>query len=182
MNTNNSETQLLKRLKEREDSAIKSLYTNAFKSCAKVVLKDGGTMEDAREIFQEAIYSLIVKLENPDFSIKSNVNAYLYRSCFNLWVISKRKARRYSSIDASPFELEDDTADFDFKTAQEERYNQLYACLGKASAECQQLLKLTYFEKKSDAEIAPIMNYSKGFVKNKRRRCVQALRACVQAT
>lgn len=182
MSNDNSKIELLDRLRRKDNEAIEKLYKSGIKSCASLVMKDGGTLEDAREVLQEALFSLIIKLENPDFKIKSNVNGYLYRTCFNIWVASKKKARRNISIDASPFEIEDDISDVDFKNNQEQRYKQMYKCLEKISSECQQLLKFTFFEKKSDAEIAPIMNYKVGFVKNKRRRCLKALRTCVEKT
>ncbi len=176
-----SDDQLMERLRHRDPHAIEQVYLQSFDRCAKVVLGDGGNKEDAKEVFQEAIFSLIIKLKNPEFAIKSNVGAYLRQSCFNIWVHAKRRARKLQVIDAGLIQMTEETSMDEEKSALEEKYERLYACLRKLTDACQRILDLSYYQKKKDKEIALLMDYTPEFVKNKRRRCMQSLRKYMTA-
>ncbi|MEL6922858.1 MAG: sigma-70 family RNA polymerase sigma factor, partial [Bacteroidota bacterium] len=170
---------LLLRIRRGESKAVKELYEQTFDSSARVVLRDGGSFQDAEEVFQEAVFSLMIKLERPEFRVRSSLKSYLSQSCFNIWVKTKRAQRLLQDLEITPLNQLVSEDNVDALTEKEQRFLQMEACLDKASAACQRLLRLTFFEKKSDEEIAPILNYSKQFVKNKRRRCMEALRKCM---
>lgn len=171
---------LLQRLNERDPKALEAVYRDSFPSCAALIMKDKGTMDDAREIFQQAMFSLLQKLSgSPDFEITSNINAYMKTACRYMWINHKKKHRKVDVLDEARMELEDEgLAAVEEKEA---KFGAMYHCLEQASEECRKLLKLTFFKKKSDAEIAPLMDYTKEFVKNKRRRCMKAMRECMGA-
>lgn len=176
--------QLLAGVRARNKTAITEVYREYFKPCAKVVLKDGGMVDDAREVFQQVMFSLMEKLETPDFTIKSNLKGYLYQSCFNQWVQNKRKQRRYDSIDDDgkltviPDNSNDTIAE---KEEQEIQYEAMYACIKKMNTGCRKGLELFYFENKRDKEIAVLMSFTVDYVKQQRRRCMKSLRKCMVA-
>lgn len=175
--------QLLAGVRARDKNAIAEVYREYFKPCAKVVLKDGGTVDDAREVFQQVMCSLIDKLEKSDFTIKSNLKGYLYQSCFNQWVNNKRKRRRYDSTDDyDNSELPDDSDDtIAEKLEQEAQYQAMYACIKTLKPDCRRGLELFYFKEKPDKEIAVIMEFTLAYVKQHRRRCMKSLRLCMGA-
>jgi len=175
--------QLLNGLRNRDKNAIAQVFEEYFKPCAKVVLKDGGTVDDAREVFHQVIYSLIKKLETPDFTIKSNLKGYLYQSCFNQWVGTKRERRKYDSIDNDKLStIPDESLDvIAEKQKQEELYEAMQECIKQLNPKCQQGLELFFYKKKSDKEIAEIMSFSVKYVKQHRRRCIGELKQCMGA-
>ena len=73
MKNTDSGSQLLQRINAREPKALEELYQLLFWPCAKVVTKDGGSLDEAKEVFHQAIFSLMIKLQSPDFSLKKNL-------------------------------------------------------------------------------------------------------------
>lgn len=175
--------QLLAGVRARDKNAIAGVYKEYFKPCAKVVLKDSGTIDDAREVFQQVICSLIDKLERSDFTIKSNLKGYLYQSCFNQWVSNKRKQRKYSSIDDGNVRELVDSSESTIveKQEQEAQYQVMYSCIKILKPSCRKGLELFYFEDKRDKEIAVVMEFTIDYVKQHRRRCMKSLRKCMGA-
>lgn len=178
MKLTHSKKDWIRRIRQKDKKVVQELYEAHYKPCSAIILRDGGTVEDAREVFQEALFSLLVKAQNPDFSIRSNLKGYLYRTCFNIWVKMKREQRKYESTDKVLNDLPDQDG-IPEKQEQEERYLLLNDCIKKASPACQKLLELSYYTDMIDEKIAEAMNYTKLFVRNKRRRCMKALRACM---
>ena len=176
----NLQDELLNRIREGEAQAIKDLYKSTFGYCASFVLKNKGTREDAEEFFQRAIIVLIEELEDENFTIRHNLKSFLYAITRNQWLNElKRKGKLTGIIDEEgkllPLASEDEK-EITEKKEKESQFQQLYEVMKNASEECQKLLKLTFFEKKSDKDIAPILNYSLDFVRNKRRRCIAGMR------
>ncbi len=161
MNSGNpSHIEILNRLKQRDRTAIKAIYKAYFDDCARVVYKHGGTKEDAREVFQQTMFSLVMKLENENFMIKSNLKGYLMQSCFNIWIKAKQHNRKYmptEKIPATAQAIDTTKEDLEQIREKEKDYLKLYACLKPLSPECRKLLELSFFKKKTDEEIASSM-------------------------
>ena len=173
---------IFERLKRKEKGAFTEIYTQYFYTCTKSIINDSGDINDAREVFQEALFSLVLKLQNPNFVIKHSVKGYLSRSCFYIWIKAKQDRRKQMSAGYSIIVNEQhDFIELEEEDTKESLRVKMYQCIKKLGNKCNQLLMLSFFEKKSDADIALIMAYQKGFVKQKRYRCVEQLRKCVNS-
>lgn len=173
------QNQFLDRIRKGDNQAIKELYKTAFAYCASFVLNNKGSREDASEIFQRSMVVLIEKLKDENFTIKHNIKSFLYAVTRNQWLTElKRSGKTTSIIDEEGKELPlvNDDTDMEEKQEKETQFTRLFEAMKKASEECQKLIKLTFFQKKKDKEIAPIMNYTPEFVRNKRRRCIAGMR------
>ncbi|BDS15596.1 RNA polymerase sigma factor [Aureispira anguillae] len=175
----------LKQLQLGESKAIKQLYTLAYPSCANMILSNNGSNEDARDIFQEALLVFIKKLQNPDFKLTAQPKTYLYAVCRNLWLkqLQKRKKNKATiQIDDPdnmiPLIHVDEIAE---KKAIESKHELIGEILTQLKGDCKQLLIAFYFKKMPLKEIAKIMDYSDGFVKVKKKRCMDALKKKVLA-
>ena len=122
---------------------------------------------------------LLQKLQDKDFSINCNVKSYLYAICRNQWLTERKKRGKTDSIiddEGKEIVMIDDSSEIAAKNEKEDKFTRMFEQLKTASEECQKLIQLTFFKKLSDKEIAPLMNYSLEFVRNKRRRCIGSLR------
>lgn len=179
MNADDKQTDIIERLRVGDNAVIKSMYKDYFAYCASCVLNNNGTQEDAREIFQKSMIVLLEKARDPSFSIKHTVKSYLYAITRNQWFKElKRSGKMTTMVDeeGKDMELIDDDSALLMKKEQEERLQQIHEVMQRISAECQKLLQLTFFKKMKDKEIAPLMNYSLVFVRNKRRRCIKGIK------
>lgn len=175
----NTNPNIIESIRRGDNRAIKALYKSAFAYCASFVLNNKGSREDAKEIFQRSMIVLVEKARDPDFNLDYPPKSYLYAVTRNQWLKElKRKGRTDSIVNEEGKEIVvvDSDDDLQEKKEKESRFELLYDAMQKASEECRKLLQLTYFKKLKDKEIAPIMQYSLEFVRNKRRRCVKGMR------
>ena len=179
MGQNNINNQLIEQLRRKEKEAVKKLYDMNFRNCVKMVLSDKGTFSDAEEVFQSAIYSLILKLENPDFTIKSSLFGYIKQTCFNIWVKTKVKNQKKVELDPRMEILDEATTPY-IAAQKDATMLKMRQCLKKVTDSCRQLLEYTFFEKLSDKEIAPLMGLQLNFVRVKRHRCIAAMKKCME--
>ena len=171
---------LLDLLRKRDNQVIKDLYQKAFKDCAGFVIKNNGTMDDAKETFQKGLFALLSNVQKRDFAIRQSLEGYLYGIVRNLWLKQLKKQRTNIPLDSPGLRaLKVDEDEIPQKREMEEKYKMMYDGIKKLSEECRRMIRLKFFEKLSDKEIAPIMDYSEGFVRNKRRRCIQNLKSQV---
>lgn len=126
-----------------QQEEIRKLYLEVFPDVSKYIHKHGGTLEDAREIFQEAI---VVFYENALFGKKQigSSHRYLFGICRNLWLNHFNLATKSASLDhVDPAE--------EIATDQTEK---LITYLQKAGEKCMNLLQSFYYEKLNMAELA----------------------------
>ena len=117
-----SDTEMLAGLKSRNEKILKAYYKLFYSGIRHFVLKNSGSEEDARDLFQDVILVLFQKVRKDSFLLTCSLSTYLFSVSRLLWFkeLSKRK-----HISATSFILED-YADID-KDIQEktEQLNQL---------------------------------------------------------
>ncbi|MEQ8470053.1 MAG: sigma-70 family RNA polymerase sigma factor [Marinoscillum sp.] len=124
--------------------AIKSLYLEAFPDVARYIGKKGGSENDAREIFQEAI---VVYHESVLFghkSIQTTPSAYLFGICRNLWHNHFNASIKTSSIEGIDLQEEQP----------HESTEKIASYLQMAGEKCMNLLQSFYYEKLSMSQLA----------------------------
>ncbi|MBQ0736263.1 RNA polymerase sigma factor [Aquimarina celericrescens] len=68
-----------------DEAVIDEIYKKNFSQVIVFVKNNQGTYQDAEEIFQDALFQLIIRLNKEKFEIKSSFKAYLFTVCKNLW-------------------------------------------------------------------------------------------------
>lgn len=169
---------LIERLRAEDESAIKELYKDYYHHCKWVILNNGGTDEQAQEVFQEVILSLWEKVKRPDFEIKSTMKGYLYNSCKYTWWGMKRKSQDYESLDTLHNVPDED--EIEEKTEKERKIELMNGCIASLGEGCQQLLEQTYFKKLKDKEIAELTGLKPNYVRSKRLRCMNRIKKCIE--
>ncbi len=165
---------LIDQLRADEPTAIKELYQNCFKICAQFVLNNGGSLEDARDNFQEALYRFIKQIRKPDFELKRDVNSYLLTINRNLW-IKQRQKKQHLNVEDIDFQYAE-PANVEEKMVQQEEVQDLRQKIMQLPHSCRQIIILSFYDELKDAKIAELMKYSLQFIRQKRRRCIRYLR------
>ena len=170
----------LQQLQRGESKAIKELYNIAYASCANMIINNSGSDDDARDLFQEALLVFIKKLQNPDFELTAQPKTYLYAVCRNLWLkqLQKRKKTKGSIQIDDPNNLIPlvHVDGLEEKQEMEVKFELISDILAQLNSDCKQLLISFYYKKMPLKEIAQIMEYSSGFVKVKKKRCMDSLK------
>lgn len=158
---------------------IDQVYELYFKSIAQYVLKNSGTMEDAKDIFQDAMMIIYEKLKQPDFELRYALHTYLFTICRNTWL---KKLRKKSDKEVTfPEHLElinEETFEEEILWREKELlYREKFKMLGE---ECQKVLQL-FLKGSSMKQIAKNANLaSEGYAKKRKYQCKNKLLKFIQ--
>lgn len=178
-----TEEALLRGLKNEERAAFEHLYRNGYPMAVKQVSEAGFAPEDAEDLFQEALLVLVKNVHKPDFTLTAKLSTYLFAIVRNL-LLKKRTQKTPGALDESKLgqmadnDTEENSAD---RKIWESQLNVVVACLELLEDNCNQLLRMSFFEQRSHAEIAAALGYSEAFVKVKKHRCLDYLRNKVKS-
>jgi RNA polymerase sigma factor (sigma-70 family) len=170
-----TDAQLLKGLISGDEEVVRQFYRLFFQSIRRFVLYNGGTDEDAKDLFQEVLLVMFQKARKGNFTLTSSLGTYLYSVSRFLWLkeLGKRKRFLRKSIDVDEFI--DIYTDIGIQSEYNERMLVYKKCFEKLSADCQKVLTL-FMEGRSITEITKIMGYSsEQHTKNRRYRCKLSL-------
>ncbi|MES2426096.1 MAG: sigma-70 family RNA polymerase sigma factor [Bacteroidota bacterium] len=137
------------RTTQRQELFIR-LYKSAFPVVAKYVSRMGGSFDEAKDVFQDALvvyYEKVVTSPN----LFSNDIAYLVGTAKNLWL--KRYRQSTQNVPLDNLDVFDEEQETPSKT-------RLMRFLETAGKKCMELLKGFYYDQLSFAEIADEFGYS----------------------
>jgi len=135
---------------EREELFI-SLYKNAFPAVARYVSKMGGTFDEAKDIFQDALVIYYEKSVECSFELKTNEKAYLLGIAKHLWLKKHRDNIKNVPIDDFDIEGEETTLASDKK---------ILNFLQTAGKKCMDLLRSFYYDQLPLADAAELFGFS----------------------
>jgi len=161
-------------LKSGESFAVNYLAKEYLPMIRYFISKNNGSEEDAKDIFQDALFILIDKISSNDFNLQVTLSTYLFAICKNLWlmVLDRQKAarnyekRRSLDIFESDFSERGDTA------FSERIFRQCFDTMDDVS---QKILKM-YWMEITPTEIAEKLGYSYGYVRKKKSECMKELK------
>lgn len=176
---------LVSEIKANNELVLKRLYQNNYKKIEAYILKNSGTMPQAKDIYQEAFITLWKNVKEDKFSPHNEtaLQGYLYQIAKNKWTDELRSSRfkKTKSLDAfqhvkEHHKEEDSPTQFEEKERKIALAENAFQHMGD---ECKQLLSQFYFKKKSLREIAALFNIGEASVRNKKYRCIQQLKQLV---
>ncbi len=174
-------TDFLARLRLGESKAIRKLYEQSFHSCAKMVLNNSGSMEDAQDVFQEGIMVFIKKLNTEDFVLSAAPSTFIFAVVRNLWLKQLRKRGKKATLlilddDDQHFQIADEDLSLEHQE-KEAKHLAIETAMKTLSPECQEIILYYYFHKLPLTQIAERLDYSQKFIRVKKKRCMDTLKA-----
>ncbi|MCK9617335.1 MAG: sigma-70 family RNA polymerase sigma factor [Lentimicrobiaceae bacterium] len=91
-----NDVKLIEGLRERNNKTISDIYKNYFPPIKQYILVNGGSANDAEDIFQEAVVIIYTKLTRECFTLTSSFFTYLYSICKHLWLQELWKRNKVS--------------------------------------------------------------------------------------
>lgn len=178
--TYDSDEALLKALRNSEPAAFESLYHQYFRMVAKQAHDQGGGSNEVEDLFQEVLFILVRKVRDPEFQLSSKLSTFLFAIARNL-LLKKAGKKPDLELDNSVLsKLEKEMDDPTDREIWEDQLNVVVGNLELMEDGCQTLLRMTFFEKRSHAEVAEELGYKESFVKVKKHRCLEYLRKAVK--
>ena len=173
---------LIEAIKANDELALKSMYTSNYPKIEAYVLKNSGSKDHAKDIYQEAFIAVWKNVKNNKFEAQndSSIHGYLYTIAKNKWLDYLRSKHHKKTIVASKinnFEAADvNFSENDDDILKEKRLDGIMHAFRDLGNSCKALLKKFYFEKKSMNIIAEELQLDAASTRNKKYRCMQKLR------
>lgn len=175
---------LLTKFKRNDGSAIKEIYRLVFPACSQLIINHHGTMDDARDIFQEALIILHRNVRRKDFTLNCTSKTYIYSIVRNLWMQRQQQYQK-KGLELIMDEPEKEFViiqqdELEFKKEMEQKHTIIAQCMNMLKEDCQKILLGFYYKKQSLTELAEELGYSNNFIKVKKGRCMKTLREKAQ--
>ncbi len=174
--------QIIELLKIRKHSkAFNKLY-KYYPQVEKLILSKGGSKEDARDIFQEALIIFYEKVCNTDFKLTSAIGTYLYSVCRFLWKDELLKRKGKHTIDVSFEFTSEEESEFQLAMEQEAKFKQIESVLNQIGEKCLQILKMFYYDGLKMQVIASKVGLkSEKIAKNQKYKCLERAKLQVKS-
>ena len=177
MSTIEQDQLLLKGLAENDKNAIESIYRLNFKTIQTFVVNNNGSVDDARDIFQEAMVVLYEKSKATAFSLNCQIKTYVYSICRRLWL---KRLQQLSKFSTSVESLEE-IVPVEEEIEEHEKINNDFIlmedAMNKIGEPCKSLLNAYYMSKKNMQEIASEFGYTNADnAKTQKYKCLVRLK------
>lgn len=172
-----NETLLLKGLAKNDRKSIETIYKENFNVVQSLIVKNNGTADDAKDIFQEAMIVLFEKAKSETFQLNCQIRTYLYSVCRRLWLKRLMQQNRFLVVD----ENEQEIVSVEEEMEDHERINSEFILMEKAinnlGEPCKSLLEAFYLKKRNMQDIALSFGYTNADnAKNQKYKCLMRLK------
>jgi RNA polymerase sigma factor (sigma-70 family) len=173
-----SDEAILEGLRLRSDYIINFIYKEFFPLIRFLVTENGGSDEDAEDIFQDGIIIIYNKISLNQFILTSSFKTYMYSVCRNLWLqkLNKRKAIFDKLSDVEEYiDLPKDTLhEAGIEEIEMHRIIQIHFL--SLADDCQKVLRL-FIKNIPLREIAAIMGFkTENYAKTRKYLCKEDLK------
>lgn len=164
----------------QNQQVLQLLYKDTLPKIKKFIKHNGGSDDDAKDIFQDAVISLFNLIKLNKFDENREIGGFIYFVSRNLWINKVKKNSRMGRINETQ-QFVDQGQDSLKYLITIEKETAIRDLMDKVGNDCKELLKYSVFEKLSMREISVKMGLTnEGVAKTYNYRCKQKLIALVK--
>jgi len=161
-----SDNEIIECLRNRQSYVVSYLSDRYLPMIRLMIIRLGGTDEDARDIFQDGLMIIIENIDKKEFALTCKFRTFLYCICEKLWgdILVKRKAvanymrRRLDEREAGDFT---DVID-------DKLYEDIFRSVFESLEPSYKRILSLYWEEMSPQEIADKLGLTYGYVRKKK--------------
>jgi RNA polymerase sigma factor (sigma-70 family) len=172
-----NETLLLRGLALNDRKAIETIYRENYNMVQALVLKNSGSIDDAKDIFQEAMIVLYERVQSEAFELNCQIKTYLYSVSRRLWLKKLVHQNRFSIADEAEYDVINVDAEVDDQEKHHTDFLMMERAMGSLGEPCKSLLEAFYMQKRTMQEIASNFGYTNAEnAKNQKYKCLMRLK------
>jgi len=163
-----NDQEILDRIKKGDESALDFLYKKNYKMMVNMIIKNNGTEEEAKDVYQEALLAFWQKAASGRLEMTSKISTYIYSICQNLWrkELDRKSRLRNEEKDGSVTDGHDE----------QERVRIINQCINELGETCKKILFYFYYDDYSMEEIAEKLGFANAdTAKTKKYKCKKEL-------
>lgn len=149
-----TETIDIPQTKTEREVLFRTLYQEAFPGVARYVAKQGGTLDEAKDVFQDALICYYERSLTEAESPRTSTEAYLFGIARHLWSKRYQQQKRDAALTADHWEQI--AEELPKERAAQDRVIRM---LEQAGKKCMKLLQAFYYHKRSMPELADDFGY-----------------------
>jgi len=166
---------ILEGLRNSDSNVLEYVYKKYFPIVRFFVIKNSGTDEDAKDVFQEAIILIYKRLKDESLDLTCAFKTYLYSVCRLLWLRQLEKRRVRNEVVSDDQVFIDLDEDIEGQAAEQEQFRIYQKHFKLLHKDCQEILRM-FLKKVPLKEIAQKMNIkSDKYLKKRKYDCKEAL-------
>ncbi len=170
-----SDEQVIEGIKARNGTVLRFLYSEYREKTIDYVTHNSGSVNEAEDVFQDAVVKAYQEIMKNDFVLKKTFNAYFMSICRNTWIYAVKLKNKQISPENFQKELTETNLFEEYKNEQLQKLT--WNLFRQLNEDCQAVLDMYYFQKKAMIEIAYRMDYkNEQIAKNKKYRCLEYLK------
>ncbi len=160
MNTTEQEISILKGLANNEKDAIEAIYRENFAMVQAFILNNNGSVDDARDIFQETMIVLFERAKDETFELNCKIKTYVYSVCRRLWLKKLQQLHRFSTQVESLEEIVPVEEEIEEHEKKNSDFELMESSMSKMGEPCKSLLDAYYLQNKNMQTIAKEFGYT----------------------
>ena len=86
MRTDSNEQDLLRGLAQNDRQSVETIYRQHYNMVQTMIVNNSGSIDDAKDIFQEALIVLYEKAKSGTFELNCQIKTYVFSVCRRLWL------------------------------------------------------------------------------------------------
>jgi RNA polymerase sigma factor (sigma-70 family) len=168
------DSEVLERISRGDEKALDFLYKKYYRMMTRLVVTHGGSEQEAKDVFQDALIVFWQKAASGNLVLTSKISTYLYSVCQNLWRKEfDRKSKLIHEAKDSEVMMGEDS---------KERIQIIQKCVAALGPTCQKVLSYYYFDGMSMELIAEKMGFANtDTAKTKKYKCKKKLDELVRS-
>jgi len=164
---------ILSQLRKGNKKMFHELYLY-FPMVRKMIISRGGSEEDAKDLFQNALIKFYKKALSPDFQLSAKISTYLYAIAQNQFLDLLRKKKKEQVLDIDQQVIDSEINPTENKS---NLFNSVKRLLNELGNPCKELIFMHSYQGYSFTEIAEKLGYNNSnTAKQQKYKCLIRLR------
>lgn len=162
-----------------DQKTFNDLYEYDFPGVVRFVTKNSGNLENAKDLFQDALIILIEKIYDQKLDLSCTLSTYIFSICRNLWMEQLRRNKKEILLQDDFDHLCADIAIPDCDSLPD-IYDEVCKAIDALGAPGKRLLDCYYYKKMNWQEISDLLGYaSPASARNQKYKYLERIRKLV---
>jgi RNA polymerase sigma factor (sigma-70 family) len=92
-----TEDEILRQLQNGDEKALKQVYKQHYQMVVHLVMNNGGSLQEAKDVYQEALILFYEKVREDSFELNCRIKTFLYSVGRRMWLKQLQRKNRFTS-------------------------------------------------------------------------------------
>lgn len=170
-----TEDEILRHLHNGDEEALRQVYRQHYQMVVHLVMNNGGSLQEAKDVYQETIIVFYEKVKEDAFELNCKIKTFIYSVSRRLWLKQLQRKNRFTSNLSDTEEYVE--IPWEEAGQREEQYHAMHTALEALGEPCRSILKDFYMHNQSMEEITEKFGYTNADnAKNQKYKCLKRLK------